>query len=436
MKKALLFCLFALSTIGAFAQDDVEGGSKWYLGVGGGVRFGSMSFSNLDKKVFPEDNGNSTGGAFSVFLEGSFGKNGNFGIRPEITFLNRGGKLTDIVSTNPRDAYDYEYDRSIFNDITYQLNAHYVDIRVPIFAQFGKYSNKVRPYIYFAPIVGFATGGKINVKREYVSGTYDGYELDVDKANLASTYFAGAVGVGTKWNLDVDGRNVYLALDASYEFGFNDTYGNKEKDGEAIVQQGLFYNAYKITGDRKFSGFEIKAMLGISLGKKHKKQVVVEQEAVYIPPVQEYVPVTPVVTEEKVIEEKPCYSLEEISFMLKRGDDVSGKVFCAIDAIQFEFGKSLITRSSYPYLNELARILKETGMTVEVKGHTDDVGSEDVNMRLSRERAEAVVRYLLDAGVPAGHLSYSYYGKTRPLVDNDTEEGRKQNRRVEFEILK
>lgn len=427
--RKLLLCLFALSAIGAFAQDEVEGGSKWYLGVGGGVRFGSMTFSNLDERVFPNEKG-MTSEVFSLFLEGSFGRNGNFGIRPEFTYLRRGGKLTDIYST---ETYANFYEREGIKDYYYQLNAHYLDLRVPVFFQFGNYSSKLRPYIYVAPIIGLPVGGKINVEQQQLSGVYSGYELDVNNANLASTYLAGAVGLGLKWNLNVDGRDVYLGLDGSYEFGFTNTYGSKEKDGEAIVQQHLFYNAYQITGDRKFSGFEIKAMIGISLGKKKKKQVEGSVEA-YVPPVQAYVP-APVV-EENVVEEKPCYSLEEISYLIKKGENVSGKVFCAIDAIQFEFDRSVIMRSSYSYLNELAKTLKETGMSVEVKGHTDNVGSDEVNMRLSRERAEAVVKYLVDAGVSASNLSYSYYGKTRPLVSNDTEEGRKQNRRVEFEILR
>ena len=56
-------------------------------------------------------------------------------------------------------------------------------------------------------------------------------------------------------------------------------------------------------------------------------------------------------------------------------------------------------------------------------------------MNLSRERAEAVVEYLVKKGVSRNKLTYSYYGKTKPLTSNDTEEGRAMNRRVEFTIL-
>ena len=427
MRKFFTFlCLLTLVTVKAHAQDEPYKESKWYVGVGGGVRFGSMTFSNLDKDVFPDEKG-MTSGLFSVFVERNFGKEGNFGIRPTLTFLNRGGKLTGIYSTKAFDSY---YEDEGIDDVFYKLKAHYLDVRVPIFYQFGTYSSRIRPYVYVAPIVGFPTGGKINVEQRYLSGNYNGYELDLNKANIASTYFAGAIGVGAKWNLNVEGHNLYLALDASYELGLSDTYGQKEKDGEAIVQKQVFYNAYQINGKRKFSGFELMATVGIPLGKK-------KSQSVYVAPVvrePEPAPVTAVVVEKK--QEKPCYSLEEISDLMKKGENVYGKTFCAVDAIQFEFGKSTIKRSSHAYLDEIAKILKETGMKVEVKGHTDNVGTEDFNMKLSKDRAEAVVNYLVKKGVPSSHLTYSYYGMSRPLAENDTEEGRKLNRRVEFEIQK
>ena len=73
---------------------------------------------------------------------------------------------------------------------------------------------------------------------------------------------------------------------------------------------------------------------------------------------------------------------------------------------------------------------------VEVKGHTDNIGSDEVNMKISRQRAKAVMDYLIEQGVNPGKISYSYYGATNPRVSNDTLEGRRINRRVEIEILK
>ena len=114
----------------------------------------------------------------------------------------------------------------------------------------------------------------------------------------------------------------------------------------------------------------------------------------------------------------------------------NGLTICAVDAINFDFGKSSIKRESYPYLQQVARILISTNSRVEVKGHTDNVGSDDYNMELSRKRAKAVRDHLIRQGVKKENLEYSYYGSTKPLTTNDTDEGRTLNRRVEFEIIK
>lgn len=256
--------------------------------------------------------------------------------------------------------------------------------------------------------------------------------MELTKANMASVYFAGMVGVGAKYQFDLAGNTCFLGLEASYEYGFTDTYGGKEKDGTAIVEIGEFYNVYDVQGTRKFSGFEIQATLGIpfSVFKKKKTAPAPVPEPVAVAPVKQEV------KKEAPKPEKPCYTLEEIIDMMARNESVEGKTICAIDAITFDFGKSTIKSESHEYLDKLASTLIRTNAKIEVKGHTDNVGTEDFNMKLSKERAQAVVEYLVKKGVSRNKLTYSYYGMSKPLASNDTEEGRTINRRVEFEILK
>ncbi len=105
--------------------------------------------------------------------------------------------------------------------------------------------------------------------------------------------------------------------------------------------------------------------------------------------------------------------------------------------IFFEFGKASLKPESYPELNRIANFFKtNTKLISEVSGHTDNVGSDEVNNRLSQERADVVRNYLLTQGVPAERISAKGYGKNRPKVANDTPENQAINRRVEFEILK
>jgi outer membrane protein OmpA-like peptidoglycan-associated protein len=84
-------------------------------------------------------------------------------------------------------------------------------------------------------------------------------------------------------------------------------------------------------------------------------------------------------------------------------------------------------------LRELAEIAKERpAFRIEIEGHTDAEGTDERNQRLSDRRARAVADFLTREGVEANRLSTVGYGATRPVADNDTEDGRARNRRIEF----
>jgi OmpA-OmpF porin, OOP family len=103
--------------------------------------------------------------------------------------------------------------------------------------------------------------------------------------------------------------------------------------------------------------------------------------------------------------------------------------------ILFETGNASIQNDSDAVLDNLTAIaMRCPDAHIEISGHTDSVGSDDTNMQLSRRRAEAVSEYLIKAGVAAGRLTAVGYGKANPIASNDTEEGRSQNRRIEFAV--
>lgn len=419
---ALLLCSFSQISLAQFQETEIQNteetssqDNKWYFGFGGGFHSNIMKYSDLDQDLFPE-NKNLNSGVFSFFVQYDFGKQSHWSVRPEISLLKRGGKLTNIG----KDVYDYE--SQDIHDLFYQLSSRYFDIRIPIIYNFGNEACAVRPYIYVAPILGFPTRGDIKMEEQYTDGYYDGYSLDLSKANMATCYFAASAGIGLKYKF----RNAcFLGIEANYEYGFTDTYGKKEKDGDAFVNTDIFPEGTYIKGDRKFSGFEIKATLGVpfNIFKKKEKTVAPAPTPVFVDTIR------------VTVKEKPCYTLEEITEMVEQHQSVVGKTICAIDIINFDFGKSNIKAESFEYLDKIAAILIKTNARVKVKGYTDNVGSEDFNMKLSKERAESVVNYLIRKGVDKNKVSYSYYGMLQPLSSNDTEEGRTINRRVEFEIL-
>ncbi|WP_420581536.1 OmpA family protein [Reichenbachiella sp.] len=107
-----------------------------------------------------------------------------------------------------------------------------------------------------------------------------------------------------------------------------------------------------------------------------------------------------------------------------------------LNNIFFESGRAELKPISYVELNKAAELLQQNGtMVIEVGGHTDNLGSEDSNLRLSQARANAVVDYLKLAGVEESRLQAKGYGESVPLEDNSTAEGRKANRRTEFVIV-
>ncbi len=87
-------------------------------------------------------------------------------------------------------------------------------------------------------------------------------------------------------------------------------------------------------------------------------------------------------------------------------------------------------------LNRLKRILDDNpSMKIEIGGHTDSKGSGEYNKKLSNDRAQSVVTYLIENGIDTTRLTYKGYGKDQPVASNETEEGRQENRRVEFKVI-
>ncbi len=103
--------------------------------------------------------------------------------------------------------------------------------------------------------------------------------------------------------------------------------------------------------------------------------------------------------------------------------------------ISFDPGSATITRSGAPVIGQIAEVMKDCAeVQMEVAGHTDSQGREEMNLTLSQQRAQAVVLALMDRRVLTGNLDAKGYGEARPIADNQTEAGREANRRIEFTL--
>lgn len=119
--------------------------------------------------------------------------------------------------------------------------------------------------------------------------------------------------------------------------------------------------------------------------------------------------------------------------VVRQGDNITLNL---PDGITFDFGKSALKPQFYGSLNGVAKTLSEYNQTmIEVVGHTDSIGSDAVNNRLSKERADSVASYLTGQGVQRERIETLGAGKAYPVADNSTDAGRAQNRRVEIRVI-
>ncbi|MFN8344226.1 MAG: OmpA family protein [Spirosomataceae bacterium] len=126
---------------------------------------------------------------------------------------------------------------------------------------------------------------------------------------------------------------------------------------------------------------------------------------------------------EKTVETKTFGTLEK------------GKAI-TLNNIYFDQSSPVLRETSSKQLDELLDVMKQNpSIRVEIRGHTDNAGDFDLNVKLSRERCQSVADYLIQKGINAGRLQTVGRGPVDPVAPNTTEENRKKNRRVEFIVL-
>ncbi|MCE9540857.1 MAG: OmpA family protein, partial [Bacteroidetes bacterium] len=107
------------------------------------------------------------------------------------------------------------------------------------------------------------------------------------------------------------------------------------------------------------------------------------------------------------------------------------------NSISFDVSETTLQKESFVALDVFVKLMKDIpSLEIEVSGHTDNLGSSKINQELSVQRAKAVLDYIVSKGVDKNRMTYKGFGSSDPIESNKTIEGRKKNRRIEFEILK
>ena len=131
-----------------------------------------------------------------------------------------------------------------------------------------------------------------------------------------------------------------------------------------------------------------------------------------------------------IVDPKDVSSLHRDIILTPKGQTV------ILNNLIFAQGKAAIDPKSYPELDEVAQMMKESQkVVIQLEGHTDNVGSAGANMKLSEERVEAVKKYLVVQGISKNRIKTKAFGGTQPLRNEMTSEARAKNRRVEMRIL-
>ena len=126
--------------------------------------------------------------------------------------------------------------------------------------------------------------------------------------------------------------------------------------------------------------------------------------------------------------------LQQLNSVLQTRDTARGLIVNMSDAL-FETGSSTLRPAVREKLAKVAGIVSsQSGLKLEVEGHTDSVGSDESNQRLSERRAQGARDYLVSQGVPAVAIASRGFGETVPIKSNDTAQGRQENRRVEIVV--
>lgn len=226
------------------------------------------------------------------------------------------------------------------------------------------------------------------------------------------------VSFGAEWKI---GENWRIKTEASYH-----TFGNTYLDGTIGTGVG---GGILGSNNETFLSFDVGFLVYFGQGRRSRICQLYEGLSVAEPPDQvDYDRIEDIV--QRHIPE------EVIKEVVVETPVAMPSTRWVLVGVNFDFNSTRLRSEAYPILFHAVQVLlRNPDMRIEIQGHTDNIGSETYNQRLSERRAEMVKNYLVARGVDRNRLRTQGFGETKPIADNKTADGRAINRRIEFKVI-
>ncbi len=230
-------------------------------------------------------------------------------------------------------------------------------------------------------------------------------------------------------NLDVNYNDLFFG-----GLGFRTDVGLVSRVGMNIRKMFMLAYAYEVPM-MNLSGYSAgshEILIGLKLCKSPKESPL---DIAAIEPVHDTITIVETKVDTMIVEKIDTVFLQSDQALVSNAE-VKRAMLNASETLEFEFDKAVIAKNSYEDLDALTNLLLvRSDLKIRLEGHTDDRGTEDYNMRLSRNRVEAIKKYFVMNGVDPDRIELLYFGEKKPIASNDTDEGRAMNRRVVIEIV-
>jgi len=291
--------------------------------------------------------------------------------------------------------------------------------------------------------VSFAATQLIETRSKFNYANLDGYGL--------KRHFIGYASYGIVLNkqLSLTPSVLYKGIPKSHQFdinadiNYNDfIYGGLGyRTGVGLIARigvnirkmffvGYAYEAPMQNIARYGSGSH-EIALGLRLCKKDKQ---LPEDLTDVSPDNQIIDTVRVI--ERVTDTLVVEKIDTVYIEKPTNSDVKRAMVNASDNLEFENDKAIILKKSYGDLESLINILLvRDELKITLEGHTDNNGTEEYNMRLSENRVKAVKDFIVANGIDASRIKTSFFGESKPIADNNTEEGQAKNRRVEMKII-